>query len=467
MMPPELLHTSGSGLIMYMFASLRDRLGAGKGRDLLDQDHLKVSNIIQRQSERDFPRGCTRNGLIDGTKCQSSERKGNLFRLLIVAHRGHAKEALQSGLRLYDDHWKKFLNFIKMYLGMEEWFHDTIDKQDVIDARVTIASVLSNLKKYFPRNEVNTNEYRLPKMHGMTKMQTYIKLYGSGINFYGGPGEAAHKTFVKSAGQKTQRRLSEFAQQTANQYYHMILASRAANQLNAELNRVYQVGTSDNDDHNDIDDEVRIDLSGRYELILSEEVIDEMYNGGIISVKWHTNDKEKRTNEKLALSQGLIKCLHRHITECDNHVSTVIGYTRVIITNTQTQERTIFYSHPFYQGGEWYDWAMVQFIEADENDAPIERMYPSIILGFICMNGKREAVIRCAKKHLCWEDLIKHFVIPIEIGCDFDVSYVVVPIESIVHPLCVIPDDGDNVVRYFVVLPKRNWSSYFGKRIRD
>ena len=110
---------------------------------------------------------------------------------------------------------------------------------------------------------------------------------------------------------------------------------------------------------------------------------------------------------------------------------------------------------------------MVQFIEADENDAPIERMYPSIILGFICMNGKREAVIRCAKKHLCWEDLIKHFVIPIEIGCDFDVSYVVVPIESIVHPLCVIPDDGDNVVRYFVVLPKRNWSSYFGKRIRD
>ncbi len=218
MMPPELLHTSRSGLIMYMFASFCDRLGAGKGRDLIDQEHLKVLNIIQRQSERDFPRGCTRNGLIDGTKCQSSERKGKLFRLLIVAYRGRAKEALQSGLRLNDDQWKKFIQFIKMYLGMEEWFHDTIDKQQVIDAQVTIASVLSNLKKFFPRNEVNTNMYRLPKMHGMTKMQTYIKLYGSGINFYGGPGEAAPKTFVKSAGQKTQRRLSEFAQQTANQY---------------------------------------------------------------------------------------------------------------------------------------------------------------------------------------------------------------------------------------------------------
>ena len=79
MMPPELLHTSGSGLIMYMFASLRDQLGAGKGRDQIDQQHLQVSKLIQHQSERDFPRGSTRNGLIDGTKCQSSERKAICF----------------------------------------------------------------------------------------------------------------------------------------------------------------------------------------------------------------------------------------------------------------------------------------------------------------------------------------------------------------------------------------------------
>jgi hypothetical protein len=34
-------------------------------------------------------------------------------------------------------------------------------------------------------------------MHGITKMQEYIKLVGSGINFYGGPGESAHKQFIK------------------------------------------------------------------------------------------------------------------------------------------------------------------------------------------------------------------------------------------------------------------------------
>ncbi len=79
MMPPELLHTSGSRLIMYMFESLHHQLGAGKDSENVDREHIDVSNIIKRQSERDFPRGSMRNRLIDRTKCQSSEQKGNLF----------------------------------------------------------------------------------------------------------------------------------------------------------------------------------------------------------------------------------------------------------------------------------------------------------------------------------------------------------------------------------------------------
>ncbi len=85
-MPPELLHTSGSGLIMHMFESLRDQMGGEKDRDLIDRQHILISNLIKTQSERDFPRGSMRNRLIDGTKCQSSEQKENLFRLLCIAH---------------------------------------------------------------------------------------------------------------------------------------------------------------------------------------------------------------------------------------------------------------------------------------------------------------------------------------------------------------------------------------------
>jgi hypothetical protein len=79
MMPPELLHMSGSGLIMYMFESLRLHLGCGIDQDYINQEHIIVSNIILRQSERDFPHGLISNGLINGAKIQSSEQKGNLF----------------------------------------------------------------------------------------------------------------------------------------------------------------------------------------------------------------------------------------------------------------------------------------------------------------------------------------------------------------------------------------------------
>jgi hypothetical protein len=71
---------------MYMFESLRYSMGGGRDRDLIDQQHIEISQLLKRQSDRDFPRGSMRNGLIDGTKCQSSERKGNLFRLLCIAH---------------------------------------------------------------------------------------------------------------------------------------------------------------------------------------------------------------------------------------------------------------------------------------------------------------------------------------------------------------------------------------------
>ncbi len=45
--------------------------------------------------------------------------------------------------------------------------------------------------------------------------------FGSGIYLYGGPGESAHKQFIKILGQRTQQRVGEFAQQTALQYYNM------------------------------------------------------------------------------------------------------------------------------------------------------------------------------------------------------------------------------------------------------
>ncbi len=118
-------------------------------------------------------------------------------------------------------------------------------------------------------------------------------------------------------------------------------------------------------------------------ITLFDKIIEEKYSESTVHVKWHTKDKKKRNNEKFVLNRVLVKCLHRHITQSKDHISKVIGYTRAIITNPVTVERNIFYCHPSYQGGEWYDWAMVQFVEINENDSCVERMDPSKILAFI------------------------------------------------------------------------------------
>jgi hypothetical protein len=47
----------------------------------------------------------------------------------------------------------------------------------------------------------------------------------------------------------------------------------------------------------------------------------------------------------------------------------------------------------------------------------------------------------------------KKIVVDIEIGQTLMLLFFVT-IELIVHPLCIIPDDGDNMNKYFVVLPK-------------
>ncbi len=73
-----------------------------------------------------------------------------------------------------------------------------------------------------------------------------MRLLGSGINFYGGPGESAHKQFIKIPWQRTQRRVTEFTQQTALQYHDMLISDYAAEEYIFESNNHKQYGEVDN-----------------------------------------------------------------------------------------------------------------------------------------------------------------------------------------------------------------------------
>jgi hypothetical protein len=151
------------------------------------------------------------------------------------------------------------------------------------------------------------------KMHGMTKMQEYMKLFGRGINFYGGPGESAHKHFIKIPGQIKQRRVSEFAQQTALQYYNMLVSSHDAHDCQMRHIHYNQSGNADTDFAcAETKGEVVIEMSGKYDFTVTREVIERMDTENKVIVNWSYNYQiVKGSSEKYNLNNDYVKVLHK------------------------------------------------------------------------------------------------------------------------------------------------------------
>ena len=97
----------------------------------LDELHQELSFILSRNSERDRPRPSLRNGIMDSTKTQSSERLGNVFNLLCLSYTEKGRESLLVAL-VTDKRLAELQECLKLYLAMEEWFQDVSnDKVEV------------------------------------------------------------------------------------------------------------------------------------------------------------------------------------------------------------------------------------------------------------------------------------------------------------------------------------------------
>ena len=213
-------------------------------------------------------------------------------------------------------------------------------------------------------------------------------------------------------------------------------------------------------------EDVNIILSGQYEIVVNKDVIEVMERDGSVHVTWSFDHFKKMGNKKFNLKRDLVRVIHRRLVETKNNTDIIVlGYTKANLKLIADEERSIFYAHPFYKGHDWYDWAMVHFEEIDKFGNSFDSLYPSRLLGFISINDEREAVVQCSLKPLSWDEVEKNFIQEIQLGTNFDVSFVTVPIESIVHPLCVFPDIGGSLQKHFVVLPSRNWSRFFGNQI--
>jgi hypothetical protein len=171
-------------------------------------------------------------------------------------------------------------------------------------------------------------------MHGTTKMQEYMTLFGSGINFYGGPGESAHKQFIKIPGHRTQRkrRVSGFAQQTALQYHNMLVSSYTAKECLFKTNNCKQYGGDDNTlESISPPGDISTSLSGRYDFVVTDKLLHMMESQRTVNVNWTFDKKNlKKSQEKYRLNKDFVKMLHQRL---QTSIGTVVtGFTKAVIS---------------------------------------------------------------------------------------------------------------------------------------
>ncbi len=88
----------------------------------------------------------------------------------------------------------------------------------------------------------------------------------------------------------------------------------------------------------------------------------------------------------------------------------------------------------------------------------------SRIIGFVGVIGGVEAVIQCSVRPVQWSMVENNMFYGFTLGT-MQESFVRVALSSFVFTLCVIKDYGGESNKYFVVLPKRGWGTYFGNDI--
>jgi hypothetical protein len=445
MTPPERLHTTCEGCTKYIFESLLQTItNCTDGCTLIrviEKIHYTLHFEWSRNSERDYPRSAGRNGLMNQSKVNGSERRGNLLCLLCLCHTDAIKHTLTEKLREQSISIKNFFKCLKLYLSMEEWFHDSNLKEEVSASRPLVAETICLMKSVFPRHI--GRGWKIPKLHGLTKFQTFMMLYGSARNFFGGVGESNHKRFVKDTGNNTQQRANKFSSQIAERYYERMVCEIAEKALDEKIKSQYyetQPRSSSTPTYPV--------MEGRYQLTL--DINDDGFTDPVIS-------NEKKVPVKFV--EAVVKYLTMH--DAHSRQYKITGYTACKL-EVEGREEIFRATSNYGSDGEWYDWCLIQWEGYNET-------YPARILGFFHYSGDTSVMVVVqsspATSPMSMDRMTTDFVSKFFMPEDLDDCTYVVPIDTIVNPLCVFKNYGGPNREYFCTLPQRKWGRYFGEKI--
>ncbi len=185
MCPHGLLHTLDVRLTIYMQEALQGLMSGGSSRDTWMHSTSKCTTQSDNKVRGIFLVAQFAVGWLT-VRVANHQSKKVISSYLCFLHMSDGAFILKQELNFVPSHWETWLNFLKLYLSMEEWFHDSRPKDEVHCASNAIEAVIKPVQLFFPRGK-DSHGYNIPKMHGLTKMRDYICEFGSAKYFYGGP----------------------------------------------------------------------------------------------------------------------------------------------------------------------------------------------------------------------------------------------------------------------------------------
>lgn len=520
--PSEMLHAILLGIFLYVKDGFFSQIGyssqLAKDIDALTQQY---GEFFHHNSERDLPNCKFSHGLMQKKKLMAMEYRGVLLLIATALRSTRGYEMLKENVHFATQALRKdWIRLVELLLEWEAFLNEReMDVSIVERLEKKNRFIMYLIKKVLRRSD--KMGLRVMKFHAITHMADDIILYGVPQEHDTGANESGHK-ITKVAAKLTQKKRETFEIQTANRLMEFMLVEWAMCELDGRRLFDYYGDFDPVPEADDGSFVIEVDDvssgSGRSSSSSSssddddeEEEVQCSTGGTRLEVYWEWESPvcadrmpmigwKGRTQKMWRAPEMATVMVGEHIVEfllgLQDLMEETLGirdYSLSICTEHKRND-LVFRGHPDYRGdGPWRDWAMINWGDPDEygyGDLPCQIWCFVIIDGLpepdsedadsegagieyggIFLENGTYAVVEFAK----WdpnpdEVSMSDLFIPMNkvVGRDGKRRFYLADVDSIVSPMCVVPDIGcKGGRRYFQVCPRSEWVKLFIGWVED
>ena len=479
--PMEMLHHILLGIFKHCRDCFLEQIGP-KSQAAPDINALGklVGRLIAHQSERDVPKTNFSKGIFEKGKIMGKEFTGVLLIIAVILQVKRGRDLLKgTRKRNFKDSWQRedWSLLVETLLEWEAFLKlDTMKREHVTKLRRKHHYIMYLMKKIARRSE--GMGLKVMKFHGILHLVQDILAFGVPSVVDTGPNESHHKV-TKVAAKLTQRNIRVFEWQTARRLVEFFLVDMAMAELEGLKMWEYLDPTQNRGLH----------LAG--DGVSQDNLVS---TGGTRIQVFEDNTANQEDNAQWCFASSVSTSAYWDATvttflnQLQNHLQDhVQGFGDLDVRTEHKRGNLIFRGHPsFRRDGQWNDWALFNwgsrhgklageiwcFVDLSEQikafrtefagcDVQSGSVYAVVESAEVDANLTRDHGALINDSNLCvpWNKM------GVQLDNDNDVTgrtFYLADVESIVSPMCLIPDIGSvQKTRYLEVRPRRKWHEYF------